>query len=59
MIDKIINFLRVKTDKDRAEEYLADASNLVDLENRLRQIDRNQAPWQIKASRYNRCWVQQ
>lgn len=35
-----------KTDKERMHEYLAESANLIDLENRLRSIDRGEAPWQ-------------
>lgn len=49
----MMNFLKTifktKTEKQKMEEYLADSENLVDLENRLRNIDRGQAPWQIQA----------
>ena len=33
--------------KDIKDEYLAEATDLVDLERRMRQIDRGQAPWQV------------
>lgn len=47
----MVNFrdwFKTKTDRDRIDEYLADSADLVDLENRLKQIDRNEAPWQIQ-----------
>jgi hypothetical protein len=59
ILAKITEFFRVKTERDFINEYLADATDLVDLENRLRQIDRNQAPWQIKAKQHIKTWVQQ
>jgi hypothetical protein len=59
IMNEVISFFKLKTEKDFIDEYLADASDLVDLENRLRQIDRNQAPWQLKENRYSKCWVQQ
>jgi len=59
ILAKITEFFRVKTERDFINEYLADATDLVDLENRLRQIDRNQAPWQIKANQYTSTRVQQ
>ncbi len=46
----------VKTEDNLKEEYLAEATNLVDLENRLRQIDRGQAPWQLRAQQSLRGW---
>jgi len=54
---KFLNFFKTKTERDHIEEYLAEAVDLVDLENRLRLIDRNQAPWQIKASQPLKGWM--
>lgn len=50
------NWFKTKTDRDRIDEYLADSSDLVDLENRLRRIDRNEAPWQLRASQSLSGW---
>lgn len=54
------NFLRnaftAKTEKNRIDEYLADSADLVDLENRIRLMDRGQAPWQIQSSQSLRGW---
>ncbi len=47
----------VKTEKDRIDAYLADSSDLADLENRIRGIDRNEAPWQVKANQNLTGWV--
>jgi uncharacterized protein YjiS (DUF1127 family) len=41
----------------RVEAYLADSSDLVDLENRLKSIERGLAPWQVTARRYTQGWV--
>ena len=46
-----------KTEKDIIDAYLADSVDLVDLENRIRKIDRNEAPWQIKANQSFAGWV--
>lgn len=51
------NLFKVKTDKDRIEEYLSDAVNTVDLENRLRNVDRGEAPWQIRARNFSQGWA--
>lgn len=46
------DIFKTKTEKDVIEEYLANSANAVDLENRLRNIDRGLAPWQLRAN-YN------
>lgn len=48
--------LKAKTEKNRIEEYLADSANLVDLENRLKDVDRGLAPWQVKYKNINQGW---
>ncbi len=48
-----------KTEKDKIEEYLADSVNTVDLENRLKNIDRGLAPWQIQARHFAQGWSSQ
>lgn len=50
MLNFIKRILSAKTEKQMIEEYLADSANLVDLENRLRDIERGQAPWQVRAN---------
>lgn len=47
------DLFKVKTEKDRINEYLSDAVNTVDLENRLRNVDRGLAPWQIRARNFS------
>ena len=37
-----------KTERDYANDYLGESTDLVDLERRQRQIDRGQAPYQNK-----------
>lgn len=51
------NLLNYPTEKDMVYEYLASSVDHVDLENRLRNIDRGQAPWQIKANQSLRGWL--
>jgi uncharacterized protein YjiS (DUF1127 family) len=52
------DLFKVKTEKDRINEYLSDAVNTVDLENRLRNVDRGLAPWQIRARNFSQNgWV--
>lgn len=57
MIRFLKDMLKVKTEKQRMEDYLSDSANLVDLENRLRNIERGNAPWQINAKMYCRGFV--
>lgn len=47
--DMFRNLLHTRTEKQMIEEYLADSVDLVDLENRIRKIDRHEAPWQIQS----------
>jgi uncharacterized protein YjiS (DUF1127 family) len=61
-VDTIKNKLFAKpfganTENKRIEAYLADSSDLVDLENRLKSIERGLAPWQVTARRYTQSWV--
>lgn len=53
----IKNLFKVKTEKTRIEEYLADSVDLVDLENRIRNIERHEAPWQTKFNYNLAGWV--
>jgi uncharacterized protein YjiS (DUF1127 family) len=48
---------KAKTDKNRMEEYLSEAENLVDLENRIRAIDHGLAPWQIRNKNFAASWT--
>lgn len=50
-------FFKAKTEKNRIEEYLADSANLIDLENRLKNIDRGLAPWQIRGKSFAQGWM--
>ena len=51
------NLFKVRTEKDNIDEYLADSSDLADLENRIRRIDRQEAPWQTKANQNLVGWA--
>jgi hypothetical protein len=55
--DMFRNLLSAKTEKQMIEEYLADAVDLVDLENRIRMMDRGEAPWQLRAAQNLRGWA--
>lgn len=54
----ISSLFKTKTEKDRIEEYLAGSANTVDLENRLKEIDRGLAPWQVRAKHFAQGWAQ-
>jgi uncharacterized protein YjiS (DUF1127 family) len=51
------DIFNVKTEKDKIEEYLSESENIVDLENRIKDIDRGLAPWQIRARHYAQGWM--
>lgn len=51
------NVFKVRTEKDKIEEYLSASANRIDLENRLKDIDRGLAPWQIRAKNFAQGWV--
>ena len=57
-IDLFKLFFRAKTEKDIIEEYLAESANTIDLENRLKNIERGLAPWQIRAKTFAQGWAQ-
>ena len=46
MIKFLKNLFVAKSDRQLVDEYLGEATDLVDLERRMRQIDRGQAPFQ-------------
>jgi hypothetical protein len=56
MIKMFSKFLKSKTEKDLISEYLAESVDIVDLENRLRRIERGQAPWQTQSRAYLQGW---
>jgi uncharacterized protein YjiS (DUF1127 family) len=52
------DFFKVKTEKNKIDEYLAESANVVDLENRLKDLDRGLAPWQVRARNLSHGWAQ-
>ncbi len=56
MLKMFSKFLKGKTEKDLISEYLAESVDIVDLENRLRRIERGQAPWQTQSRAYLQGW---
>jgi uncharacterized protein YjiS (DUF1127 family) len=51
------NLFKVSTEKDKIEDYLADSASFIDLENRLRDVENNRAPWQIRARNFSRGFI--
>ena len=49
---KIWDFIRPKTEKERIEEYLSQSVDHVDLEQRMKEIDRYQATFPHKLTGY-------
>lgn len=45
------------THKSKMEQYLEESVDMVDLENRIRQLDRGQAPFQIYERNYQNIFV--
>ena len=52
------NFFKVKTEKNKIDEYLAESVSVIDLENRIKNIDRGLAPWQIQNRSFVQSWGQ-
>lgn len=48
---------KTNTEKNRIDEYLADSSDLVDLENRIKNVDRGLAPWQTRNKTFAQGWT--
>jgi uncharacterized protein YjiS (DUF1127 family) len=55
--DFFATLFRADTEKNRINDYLSESANLVDLENRLKNIDRGLAPWQIRARNFAQGWA--
>ena len=47
----------VTTEQRLVEQWLAESTDLVDIERRQRMISKGQAPWQIRASNNLRGWL--
>jgi hypothetical protein len=58
MFKTLANFFKSKTEKQRIDEYLADSISVEDVENRIRLLERGQAPWQINARAISQGWAQ-
>ena len=43
--------------KSQAELYLEDAADMIDLENRIRLLDRGQAPFQVYERNYQNIYL--
>lgn len=50
-------FGSLKSERDIRDEYFSSAVSLQDLERRQRQVDRGQAPWQVKANENLKGWI--
>lgn len=46
-----------KTRETEVEKYLSEAIDAVDLENRIKNLDRGLAPWQVRAKVFSQTWV--
>lgn len=57
-LNTFFNFIKSRTEKENIEEYLADSVSLMDLENRIKNIDRGLAPWQIIGKSYAQGFMQ-
>jgi hypothetical protein len=47
----------ITTEQRLVEQWLAESTDLVDIERRQRMISRGQAPWQVRASHNLRGWL--
>lgn len=47
ILAKIKSAFSLMSDKECQDSYLSEATDLVDLERRMRNVDRGQAPYQI------------
>ena len=57
MFTKLAALFGTKSEKQKIEEYLAESISLEDVENRIKTIDRGQAPWQINARAISQGWA--
>ena len=58
MFRTLANFFKTKTEKQKIDEYLADSISVEDVENRIKMIERGQAPWQLHARAFSQVWAQ-
>lgn len=57
ILEKIKDWLYQDQEKIKINSYLSESTDMVDLERRMRQIDRGQAPWQQNAINKARGWL--
>ena len=57
MFTKLTELFGTKSEKQKIEEYLADSISLEDVENRIKAIERGQAPWQVQARTFSQGWA--
>lgn len=57
MFKSLINFFKIKTEKQKIDEYLAESISIEDVENRIRILERGQAPWQLNARAFSQGWA--
>lgn len=57
ILEKIKNWLYQDQEKIKINEYLSESVDMADLERRIRQIDRGQAPWQKNSINRARGWI--
>lgn len=54
---KIMKKYFTVTNESKIEKYLEESVDMVDLENRIRQLDRGQAPFQVYERNYYRNYM--
>lgn len=54
---ELFKFKTAPTEKDRIHAWLADSSDMVDLERRIKLLDQNSAPWQTGTNRNLQGWA--
>lgn len=57
ILEKIKDWLYQDQERIKINSYLSESTDMVDLERRMRQIDRGQAPWQQNAINKARGWL--
>lgn len=56
-VDFYTKLFKANTEQNRIDEYLADSSDLVDLENRIKNVDKGLAPWQTRNKTIAQGWT--
>lgn len=60
LVTAVTEFFKVKkkpTEKDRVYAWLAESSDIVELERKLKMLDLHQAPWQTASNRNLQGWI--